>query len=149
MQVADNPRYSEDAEIQRKLQALRVILLSMGDLFQSELIAEYSTFKLYVYEVTGMDRFSAEDPASTDVIDEFNQQEFVTMAKLNALRAHRHHVGEVAQQAWAMLQTLMNNLAELTVRFLSIFWFIALYVFRFASLKSFRRTHGLWVLRFT
>ena len=93
-----------------------MILLSLADIFQGELIAEYSTFKLYVYEVTGMDRFSAEDPASTDVIDEFNQQEFVTMTKLNTLRAHRSHVAEVAQQAWAMLQTFMNNLAELTVR---------------------------------
>ncbi len=126
-----------------------MILLSMSDLFQSELIAEYTTFKLYVYEVTGVDRFAAEDPSSTDVIDEFNQQEFVTMAKLNTLRAHRNHVAEVSQQAWAMLQSLMNNLAELTVnRTRFSVNCILIFLFRFALQRSSPRILGPLVSRF-
>ena len=151
--MAENALYSDDAEITRKLQTLRVTLLAMSEIVQqAELTSDYSTFKLYVYEVVGMDRFTSEEPGSTDVIDEFNQTEFVTQAKLSALRARRHHISEVAQQAWALVQYLMNTLAELSVSqpCASILTLLVYpRAFRSSWLKSSPRTPGLWVSRST
>jgi hypothetical protein len=117
--ISENPRYAQDPEVSRRIQATRIMLLSLSELFSqinAENSAEYHSFKLYAYELTSVDRF-CEDSSNraARIQDEFSQNEYLTLNTVRHVRSMRNDSMAACTHSWALLQSFLTMLSELAI----------------------------------
>lgn len=102
------------ADIDKKIQAVRVLLLSLSERFhQTEM--EYKTYKLYAHDA---DTSSARLAVSAHMkLNIAQAQQVLSVTKLKECLAARENNMMIGRGTWTLLQSLMSSVAELSVSY--------------------------------